>query len=233
MLRSRGLDWVEDPSNANPATLRARLRRLRMDADDTTRALVGAAQARGRVRAASQAMWQAELARAAVDPQGFAVLPSEGVGTAALAHLLAMIAGSRLLPPLRQLEGLARSLRPATIAGVRILPAGRLGPGWLLVREAAAMQPDIAACAGALWDGRFRLIASQDGLTLGAWGKDASSDRHGPPFAVAQTLPVLRAGADVVVSPRELFDASPPLIIYAPHRPATSAPSFALPGPDG
>ncbi len=85
-------------------------------------------------------------------------------------------------------------LRSATIAGVRILPAGRLGEGWLVVREEAALADPAPAVPGLLWDGRFRLVCAPPETTIGALGSDAARLRHLSPWpaAVLRVLPALR-----------------------------------------
>ena len=62
---------------------------------------------------------------------------------------------------------------------MRILPAGRLGNGWLLVREPAALAAPIPARAGALWDERFILAgpATPDQI-FGALGADAAEFKN-------------------------------------------------------
>jgi tRNA(Ile)-lysidine synthase len=147
---------------------------------------------------------------------------------------------------------LAASPAPATLAGVRLLPAGRLGPGLLLVREAAAMAPPVPAASGVLWDGRFRLagvttvtqggmpgamsrvmsrtlISAMSGATLGALGDDAARfrARDGLPSAVLRTLPALRVDGTLVAVPHLLYpDAAacePMCVTFAPPRPACGA----------
>ena len=118
-----------------------------------------------------------ELARkVAFFPEGFAVLAQGSIGVAALRAVLRAVSGRRYAASVSQVTGLAAAPRSCTIAGVRLLPAGRLGPAGalLLVREPVAM----ADRAGLIWDGRLRLT-----------GADAP-DRSDLPFAVRRTLPV-------------------------------------------
>jgi hypothetical protein len=74
--------------------------------------------------------------------------------------LLRTIAGAPFAPPIDRVAALARNPGPATIGGVRVIAAGHLGQGWLLVRERRAMEAPVAARSGAVWDGRFRLVAA-------------------------------------------------------------------------
>lgn len=227
-LRAAGLGWVEDPSNTNPAALRARLRSLRADHAGTgaaTWALHTAAHAAGQARARTEtatADWLA--AHVSLRPEGFAILPPGPFPPDALASLIRAIAGAAFPPPSHAIAALAAQPRPTTLAGTRLLPAGRLGAGqlgtgglgtgglrtdqlgagWLLVREAAAMAPPIPAHHGAIWDNRFRLGAELGAAyTLGALGADAARLRHRSalPAAVLVSLPAIRQGAAVCAVP--------------------------------
>ena len=93
-----------------------------------------------------------------------------------------------------------------TLAGTRLMPAGRLGAGWLLVREAAAMAPPVTAVPGAVWDGRFALgpdATPPAGSTLGAVGAAAAGLRAASrlPAAVLATLPALWQDGCLVAVP--------------------------------
>ncbi len=244
-LAAAGLPWHTDPSNADPAFLRARLRQARADADGegvATAALVVAAEEAGRRRAASGRVRAALLAaRAALHPEGYARLAPGPIGAGALAALLRMLSGSAFAPSGAQVCRLAATLAPATLAGVRILPAGRLGPGWLLVREARAMAPAIPAIPGLRWDGRFRLAASArppPGASLGALGAAATRFRRRSvlPAAVLATLPALRLGGEVAAVPHLGYPdpsrcALVP-ILFSPNEPAAGAP-FMIVGRSG
>jgi tRNA(Ile)-lysidine synthase len=235
-LRAAGLAWVEDPSNADPAAQRARLRALRGDvAGDgvATRAAVAAAVLRGRQRAAAEQALARELAaRASIHPEGYAVLQPGPIDAVTLAALLRMLAGARYPPALHQVEKLAATPRAATLAGVRIMSAGRLRAGaWLLVREAAAMAPAVPAHVGTLWDGRFRLASDvPEGAMLGALGDDAAALRGASalPAAVLRTLPALRAQGILFAVPhlryRDIDMCTVPAVVFDPAAPAAGAP---------
>lgn len=212
-LRAAGIGWVEDPSNRDLETLRARLRLAGGDAAGDgllTRAAVAAAAARGRARAQAERAAAAVLAaRVRLHPEGYALLTPGPLPPPALAALLRGLSGAPHAPAPPLVAALAAGLRAATLGGVRILPAGRLGPGWLLTREVAAMAPPVAARQGAAWDGRFKLAADADppeGGELGALGPDAAALRrlpaaHGLPAAVLQTLPAVRRQAGLFAVP--------------------------------
>ncbi len=209
-LRAAGIDWVEDPSNADPRTLRARLRPL---AAMPARAagLAAAAGARRAARAAGKDAIAATLAtRAALFPEGYALLAPGAIAPEALASLLRMIGGRPYPPPGHAVSALAAAPRPATLAGVRLLPAGRHGTGrfrdgFLLVREPAGLAEAIAARPGALWDGRFRLGATPalpEGARWGPLGRVGRrrfpAARH-LPAAVLPGLPALRLAEWLIV----------------------------------
>ncbi len=200
-LRAAGLSWIDDPSNADPAFLRARLRTLRADpagdAPSTVRA-IEAASARARARAEAErraADWLAE--HATLHELGFAALHRSDPPAEALAAVTLAVGGHRYAAPS---EAIARWLgTPAatTFGGVAVGPAGRLGPGWLVTREVAAMAGPVPARAGAVWDGRFRLRhEAPSGVMLGA------ADRSDAPWParIARTLPCFRQ-ADGTVEP--------------------------------
>lgn len=235
-LLAAGLGWVEDPTNADPRALRARLRTLRADragAGPATQALAAAAAAAGAARRAGEEDVAAFLgASAALRPEGFAVLRSGPLPEAALGALIQAISGARFPPPSAAVAALARDPRPATLAGARLLPAGRLGSGLLLIREEAAMGPPVPASRAA-WDGRFRLAAGATppaGLSLGALG-DAAAGLRGIsplPSAVLRTMPALREGETLFAVPhlgypgRERCARVP--LVFGPSRPAACAP---------
>jgi tRNA(Ile)-lysidine synthase len=236
-VAAAGMAWVEDPSNVDQRALRPRLRILRLDHDGAgaaTAALVAAAAVSARGRAEQDWQIATELAsRVVLRPEGFALLPSAGLTPQALAAVIQVIAGAPFPPPTRSVAALADPLKPATLAGTRLLSAGRLGEGWLLTREPAAMAPPIPAVVGALWDARFRLLRQgtlPNGATLGAVADDASRLRHASvlPAAVLRTLPAIRHGTKLLAVPhldypeRKICEGIS--LIFSPPRPAAAAP---------
>ena len=180
-LRAAGVAWVEDPSNADASALRARLRRARGDAAGEgvlTRAAGEAAAARGAARAAAERAVADELAaRVRLYPEGYAVLaPGRGVGGGAGGVCCAACPARRMRRRRGRWRRWPAVSRPATLGGVRVQPAGRLGPGWLLTREVAALAPPVPARPGAVWDGRFRLAAGR-----GPAARAPNSARSGRP----------------------------------------------------
>ncbi len=239
-LRHAGLAWIEDPSNRDPAALRTRLRD-RLAASGEGAALLADARRHACRRRTAEAGTAATLARIAVlCPEGFAVLAPGPWPPAALATVLRMVAGRAYPADPRGVARLAAAPRAATLGGARLLPAGRLGPGWLVLREAAAMAPPVAATVGAVWDNRFRVLGQGDPtLTLGALGTDAGrAARAGLPAAVRATLPALRRDGRLVAVPHE--DTAAPgdadcrrgRVVFDPPVPAAAA-LFDLAGVEG
>ncbi len=190
-LRQAGIDWVEDPTNADPRTGRGALRSRMTEADRAT------SRRRGEVaalcRAAREAAVAAQLRTAEIRPEGFAVVRGP-IGADALSALVWSLSGRRYPPPRPML---AAGLATRTMHGVVIRPAGRLGSGTLLAREPAAIGRPIPAESGTVWDGRFRIAGLvPSGLTIGALGAEAKAfrDRSELPSMVLAGLPALRCG---------------------------------------
>jgi tRNA(Ile)-lysidine synthase len=208
-LRAENMPWIEDPSNVD-----ARFERVRVRLGGTA---AGPENPAERQRLEMQA---AEfLARhAVIRPQGFAVIQADAIPPLALAALLRVIGGADYAPRLDAVAQLASGLRPATLGGVQILKAGKLGPGWLLLREPAACAPPVAAVEGAVWDRRFRLIEPGIAGSFGALGADAPKFRHGSnlPAAVLRGLPCIRAagGSEELRLAKAIFTPPGPA---APH----------------
>ena len=219
-LRASGLDWVEDPSNRDMAALRSRLRHELADPaapPGLAAGLLREAAAAGGRRMADD-LEQARLLAGTVmlRPEGFALLPPGLVPARALAALIRTITGSAYPPMLSSVAGLIRHPRPATVAGARLIAAGKLGPGWLLLREAAQVGPAVAAVPGALWDGRFRLQAGvaalPPGCVIGALGAGAAErTRSGLPAAVRAVMPTLRHADGSQVEQQAAFRFEPAL----------------------
>ncbi len=208
-LREAGMEWVEDPSNQAAKFERVRIRHAGAGMPPETAA--------GRV---AQELEVADfLARyARLYPEGYAVLDAGAAPPAALATLLRTIGGSAYAPRQDAVLRLAACLRAATLGGVRIAPAGRLGPGWLLAREPAACAPPVPAAFHAVWDGRFVLTEPRSLASFGALGQDAAMFRGfgGLPSLVLRGLPALRGASGGVIFPAP--------VMFQPPMPATARP---------
>jgi tRNA(Ile)-lysidine synthase len=239
LLRAAGLNWVEDPSNADPTATRARLRQFRGDRDGAgpaTRALVESAVQRGLARAAKEREVAQVLAqRIRMQPEGFAVLTPGPIAAEALAAVLRMLAGKAHLPAQRVVAALARAPRPATLGGVRLLPAGRHGPpgALLLLREEAAMA--LAVPADARWDGRFTVTGpTPPDAMLGSFG-GGRPELAFLPAAVRRTLPALRVDGNLFAAPWIGYAAAAgseaATFVLRPQAPA--CPGFFVPAAEG
>jgi tRNA(Ile)-lysidine synthase len=201
-LKAENMEWVEDPSNADQKYERVRLR-------------LGGAKAQPADSSLRQSVERDAadfLARCVVlRPEGFAVLHADTAPSAALAALLRVIGGANYPPDRAAIAGLAAALRPATLGGVRIAAAGKLGPGWLLAREFCACAPPVAAVPGAVWDNRFRLAEGVKGASFGALGEAARDFRRQSdlPALVLQTLPCLRLHGKTWAAPARFTPPAP------------------------
>jgi tRNA(Ile)-lysidine synthase len=228
-----GINWVEDPSNQDVRALRARLRHGFAVASIADTGLLEALTAAGRLRRREEAATAAELAeRATIRPEGFALLSPGRIGTAALRALIRTIGGAAYPPSPAQITELAAQPKTATLAGVRLLPAGRVGDGFLVVREEAAIADAVPAYHGAIWDNRFRLVTAPDGLakaTIGKLGPDAARFRSSSslPSVVLRTLPAIRSGELLASIPHLGYGCQEndmgKIMLFAPDRPVAGA----------
>jgi tRNA(Ile)-lysidine synthase len=216
-LLACGQDWIEDPSNRNPAFTRVRIRTaLGQSPPGPGPELAVARTAREGAAARHLAQF------VALDPAGFAVIDPrafaapEALGIKTLGALLATISGGDFPPRTERIERLYRALvgglaQDRTLGGCLIVPQR----GSILVcREPAAVAAPrpLAPGAATRWDGRFWITldtAAPDGLMLGALGADApmiarkqrKSAALRLPAAVRTTLPALRDAKGVVAVP--------------------------------
>ncbi len=226
-LAGLGQDWIEDPSNRNPAYLRTRLRQalgqLAQDGIGVAQLAVLASRL-GRARMALESETARLLARSVtLHPAGFAWVDpaallggSEEPGLKALAAVLTTVSGSDYPPRLARLERLFRLLSEGSFGG-RSLGGCLIQPrrGKLVIcREPAAMALPVRALPArhTHWDGRFSLdldATAPDDLTLGALGADTQAVfaalprpvREAVPAAARSTLPALRDAKGVVAVP--------------------------------
>lgn len=233
LLTERSIGWIEDPSNQDTSALRSRLRRGLGNGVSHEPELRQAMTAVARLRAHEEAEAAAELAhRATIRPEGFALLSPGRIAASALSSLVRTIGGARYAPSSEQINDLAAQPRPATLAGVQIVPAGRLGDGMLIVREQVSMMPPVAARRDAVWDHRFRLGGSREfppTATIGKLGPEAARFRKlsGLPSVILQTLPAVRVGECLVSVPHLGYSDGPDdarvTLLFAPPRPAAAA----------
>ena len=224
-LRARAMSWIEDPSNHNPAATRARLRAELTQSPEP--ALTGQARQSGAARTRRDAAIAQELAhRARISPLGYALLSPGPITPEALSALWQAVSGRAYPPPSTPIARLAANPAPATLAGLRLLPAGAQGRGWLLVRETAPKP--VPAHHNATWD-RFRLQAPAGlppGLTIAALASAPAALRARTtlPDAVLRTLPALWSGPNLVAVPALSWGNIDARFLFTPAQPAAGAP---------
>ncbi|QHC35479.1 tRNA lysidine(34) synthetase TilS [Komagataeibacter xylinus] len=196
-VRAAGAQWVEDPSNADLRTARARARQALATDSSVAGTLLADALRAGRARHARDthdARWLAAHAR--FHPGGWVVLPPDLAPARLLSALIRVVGGRDYAPAREAVAALAARPRAATLAGVALIPwhDGQ----WLVAREEAGLAPSMAATAGAIWDRRFILHASPlpPGWRVGAAGPVAAWWPHGRrrscwPARLLRTLPAL------------------------------------------
>ncbi len=229
-VTSAGLGSIRDPSNQDRHALRTQLRRLLSGPESCAILLKRDCLGDARQRREQEDQVTAELAiTVEIRPEGFALVRADRLSFQALAGLLQTISGASHAPSALALSAFANGLKPGTLHGCRILPAGRHGPGWLVVREQAAIQAQRPAMLNILWDGRFRLCAIPCGPyagRIGCVGPFAAGlrKRSDLPAAVLTTLPAFYAEPDEppVLVPH-LDQAPSAWVRFQPAHPAAGA----------
>lgn len=230
-LREAGVAWLDDPGNDDPATTRGGVRRmLRAAHGSYSGQVVSEARQSGHERCIREAEWAAELACFATWlPGGVVSVASPTLSAGALSALLWTVSGA-LPPPAPAAVARLVRLRPATLHSAAIVEhAG----GWLIGREAAAQASPVAAEAGVVWDGRFRLHATVPGGTLGPLGADAARVRRWSalPAALLRTLPAIRRDDALFAVPHLSYPSAMTCravpIAFSPIRPAAPTPFMA------
>ena len=177
-LRRQGLDWVEDPTNDNPAYERVRARRamavlagLGITAPGLTAVAGHLDMARSALRVQVAAAAQSLDTRAGmvrITRQDLWALPSE-VQRRLLIAALRWISGAPSPPreaALARVQAAILTGKEATLGGCRFR---RIGPDLVICREARALG---RACApDQVWDGRWQVQGPVTaGVSLGALG---------------------------------------------------------------
>ena len=226
-LAGRDVGWVEDPSNQDPATRRARLRAgPPLDAS--------AAWAHGHARATAEAALAEALGRrAAFHPEGYATVDDGALSAPVLSALAWTLSGQDYPPSSAAVARAVAAGRPASLHGVLLR---RWRGKWLVAREPAAMAEAVEAVPGAVWDQRFRLLAGATpppGARLGALGDDAARlrDRSPLPAVVLRGLPAIRRDHALFAVPHLVYPAPDRCgrvpVAFCPGRPAAGEPFVA------
>lgn len=158
LLRARGLDWIEDPANADARFARPRARA----------ALTGEAHPQPRSPALDWTPPDQPLAEA-----GVLTLPRTAP-LAAFAAAVACVAGARTAPRGRVLDRLRQRLIEP-VDGVATLSGARLeveGDQVRVLRQMRSRDPQalapvpLSSVAPQVWDGRFEIESEEPGLRL-------------------------------------------------------------------
>lgn len=215
VCRASGVGWLEDPSNANPATARARLRAAPPPPPDP---------AAGAVRVAREAELARRLARAvSLAPEGFArldvgALGRDDVAVEAAIRIARTVGGGVYGARRARAENALVRLRagaPVTLGRCRFVP----GPaGTIVAREAAHLAPDqpLVPGAEAFWDGRYvvRYSGARTDLRVGALGAAGwaalppalrATVRARIPLAARAVLPAIRDLEGLLAVPYLLY----------------------------
>lgn len=237
-LRERGIGWIDDPSNENPAFERVRQRALAPAIDPAP--IAAAARERRDLAERAAALLDAHavpVSRGLVrlDP-AFPGATDRDAAVHAFRALLAALGGAEHLPDLARSSALFDSLgapRRATLSRT-VVDARRAGV--FLHRESRGLPEPAAAADGTIWDGRFRLRvegpAGPAGPSVGPAGRAATPDGEAaaPASLVRAALaaePALAGGGE---APMPLGEASFPVSAARLAMPwSRLLPSFDLP----
>ncbi|WP_408874100.1 tRNA lysidine(34) synthetase TilS [Gluconobacter roseus] len=223
-LKAENLPWIEDPSNANRRFERVRWRQDLTSGQRREAALLRTSAIRERQRI--EAELAVNLARHAVwHSEGWVFLERGGVCEETLAALIRLVSGSSYRPARDALLRLMEQ-GEGTLSGVHVQPAGRFGDGVILVREEKAVTGPVAARAGVVWDGRWRLLTPDvpSGSLVGALGNAVHAldlRRLGVPSAAARCLPGVWHEGRLILWPRIGEKAGGAGFVWAAGVPAT------------
>ncbi len=190
VLMERGQDWIEDPSNHDPAYARARIRAALPGlerAGVTVDGLAVASARMGRARTALNRAASTLIAHGAfIHPAGFArvdgrilaAAPAE-VSIRALRKLLMAVGGRAYGPGADKLDRLHGTVLKEGLAAARTLSRCRIVPGrtgfqdprgFLICRERRGLPAPVRVHGGDLrhWDGRFFIAVKGGGRGRGA-----------------------------------------------------------------
>jgi tRNA(Ile)-lysidine synthase len=247
-LRALRQDWIEDPSNRNPAFARVRVRaglaqQQHPAPDEPGRARIRTEAALARLLAQSVAIYPEGWAL--VDPEPWRTEPQ--LAGRALVRVLLAIGGAVYPPRGERLEPLLKELLQGlpsgrTLAGCRLIPRGET----VLVTREAGRIASAEAEEGRNWDNRFAVIlagtasASVRLADLGQRGwREVLAVRPeiratAPPFPIPLTLPALFDLEGVRAVPHLMYgrqgaDPDSVRVVSAMFRPshALAGPGFA------
>lgn len=258
-LAAAGQDWIEDPSNQDPAFTRVRIRQAMpvLARQGLKPADIAAASFKlGHARMALERATAGLLADAVdIFPTGYALIRADilrsappELGSRVVSAVVTCIGGLEYPPRSERLARLYGALcadkspRARTLGGCVIAPRG---PSIEVAREPAAVAAAIPLPSGmeTVWDGRFRIHLSRGKaeslamLSVGALGDDGWTElaRHAPAL---RRLKLPRAARITLPAIREngrLLGVPGPLIAdsvpFVPGIRSVFSPSYALSRP--
>jgi len=212
-LAGRGIDWIDDPSNDDPAYERVRTRQRL--GDDEIAALAAQAEAQGRRRQIMAEKAAALLERFAsrpapgllrLDPAFLASPPDErDAAILALRALLATAGGAPRLPDAARAEALFDRLRTTPLRATLSRAAIDAREAGIFLRREARDLPVLALDGtAAIWDGRLRIAAGSHAPGFGVrplGHETAAREADAPPALVRAALaaePALFRGETLV-----------------------------------
>ena len=158
-LRNRGVAWIDDPSNDNPAFERVRLRRSAPAIDPGQ--IAAASHARCDLAERAAALLDAHASTPSrglvrLDPALFAAADRDAA-VHAFRALLAALGGVEHLPDAARAAALFDRVRPPLRATLSRTVVDARRAGVFLHRESRGLPGPAEAADGMVWDGRFRL----------------------------------------------------------------------------
>lgn len=217
-LSSRGIGWIEDPSNQNPAFERVRVRESLTEAQISLLSAQAQAQAVIRTNLSGTAALLVDHHMSRLAPGLFRLERAlfadahaqGGAGILALRAVLATVGGTARLPDRERTDGLFQRLAAgemlrATLS--RTLVEAR-PDAVFLHREARNLPQVVTGREPTIWDGRFR-ISADPGLTIMALGTQLAGARLAD-RRLASAAPTGGALADTACkgAPARLFRAA-------------------------
>ncbi|MBI1777224.1 MAG: tRNA lysidine(34) synthetase TilS [Proteobacteria bacterium] len=217
-LTHLGQEWIEDPSNLNPAFARVRHRQALAERPGAEVALAREAIGYGQARVERERAVADLLARSVrvlpegylwLDPGTLASVP-EDMARAALAQILRVVGAPARRPRGKAVARLLDALLIERLGAGRTLGGCRVAPrsGRVLVsREVGTVLDDCPLALGTmLWDRRFALVfgegATHQGWRLARLGHGAAAGkRHPIPRAAVAALPAVHDLDGVVALP--------------------------------
>ncbi len=215
-LRARGVAWIEDPTNADPAFERVRARQVLSALAPLGISADGLASVAHNLRDARDTLYH-YVARAArdnvavmdgdllLDRGGLTDLPAE-IARRLLRRCLQWVGGAAYGPRGAAMEAFRKAAaqgRTTTLQGCLLVPEGdRLR----LVREYNAVR-DLRVPADAVWDGRWRLTGPEpEGAEIGALGPEGLAvcpdwRATGRPRVSLLSSPAVWKGTDLLAAP--------------------------------